>query len=548
MALLAGKRGKMKRLGFALAVGLALWPSFAGAQVELAATVDESGRVYVAEWNPGDGAFEAFRQIGNLRGSTARGVALADFDGDGDLDALSGVPNGANAFFYILENDDGEFTNFALASWLEGVGSYVMAIRAGDLNHDGRMDFVSVGNERWVGVHLADRSGGFVARRYDYGSAGRGLDLADFDGDGHLDLVNTRYSSGYVDLRPGVGDGTFGDPIRVGDAGSDPYGVATGDFDGDGHLDIFANDGAGGAITLWRGDGRLGFADGVAIPSLDHDNHGAFDAYDYDRDGDPDVVAVNYTGRRLLYAPNNGDGTFGPRVEVAAIPSNSIGVAAVPLPSSSAATASLGPATQTTDVGVEATFDASESAGVASWRLLTGDGRVTQADGAPREIDVTYAGEGTFLARLDAVDADGRHAITSAEVVVEGAPPTIDATPVAFGEDAARGGLWQVEIDGEAVAGDDFGVVGYRWMLPALTLDFEAEGLDGWRLEEGDWARVEDAPIAGAASLCQRNVGPNRTRILYEHVFGNDLEIELDVRLVAGAGEEVQILLEGASI
>jgi len=483
-----------------------------------------------------------------MGGGNVRGVALGDFDGDGDLDVLSGRSYSNSNYFYLLTNDGGELRSQALAGSMAGGANYVMDVTAGDLDHDGRLDFISHGNDGWVGFFLADGAGGFRQTRLDLGRNGRGLDLADFDGDGHLDLLRSRQGNGYVDVHPGVGDGTFEAAVRVGDAGSDPYGLAAGDFDGDGHLDVIANAGGNGDVTLWRGNGDRTFEAGEAVPSLDVNNHGAFDAFDYDEDGDPDVIIANYSHRRLLFFANNGDATFAAAVEVGTPSTNTLGVGAPPLPSASAAAPSLLPASQTVDVGAIATLEAQASAGVASWRLLTGDGRFIADDGAPGQIFVTYDAEGTFRPLLDAVDAAGVHRIEPAVIVAAGDPPAVDPTPIAFEEADAIGGLWQVEIDGESVTGDDFGVVDFRWTLPPLVEDFEAADLDGWTLTEGDWAREEVNPIAGAASLCQRNAGANRARILHDRHFNADFELDVDVRLLGGAGQEAQVLLEGRGI
>ena len=59
--------------------------------------------------------------------------------------------------------------------------------------------------------------------------------MADFDGDGKIDLVMA--NAGGVTVLLGNGTGSFKGPVSVA-AGSNPVGVAVGDFNGDGRRDV----------------------------------------------------------------------------------------------------------------------------------------------------------------------------------------------------------------------------------------------------------------------------------------------------------------------
>lgn len=80
--------------------------------------------------------------------------------------------------------------------------------------------------------------------------------LADFTGDGILDRIN----GGWVTVEPGLGDGTFADPIE---AGAWAHYWAVADFNGDGRLDLAtidsnsAGDNPLGSVLLGRGNGTF---------------------------------------------------------------------------------------------------------------------------------------------------------------------------------------------------------------------------------------------------------------------------------------------------
>lgn len=192
-----------------------------------------------------------------------------------------------------------------------------------------------------------------------------GLAIADFDGDGRLDLFFTcgrRLTPGdspVTDrLYAGNGDGTFRDRTReagVGDPGFS-LGCSVADVDGDGDLDLFVT--ADGPDRLYFNDGQGRFTERAAEAGVAGEGMSTGSAFlDADGDGDLDLYVAtyaheekesyppallrgiasywpprNYPGRADHFYENLGDGTFRNRSEASGIravePERGLGVIA----------------------------------------------------------------------------------------------------------------------------------------------------------------------------------------------------------------------------
>lgn len=160
----------------------------------------------------------------------------------------------------------------------------------------------------------------------------------DFNGDGKLDLAvanqgdGTTTNPGSVSILLGKGDGTFQPAVNY-PAGQSPNSIAVADFNGDGKLDLaVANQGIALAaidgsvsILLGKGDGTFQAAVDYAagkIPS-------SIAAGDFNSDGKPDLAVVNAPNYQtapqingnLSILLNVGDGTFQPAVDYQPCPS-----------------------------------------------------------------------------------------------------------------------------------------------------------------------------------------------------------------------------------
>lgn len=296
--------------------------------------------------NNADGTFESRTATAGFTAATlTNGVVSGDVDNDGDLDLYMTGATGETRNFLYLNDGTGFFTDVGTSPTVaiaNGVPRNGQGASFGDYNNDGYLDLVTadwgnpVANSQ---SRLLENRGGAQIGTFDDVTAAAGIDvyrksdterfsprLIDLDRDGHLDLA---IASDFMtsQLFWNNGDETFTDGTLPAGVGTDFNGMGStfGDYDGDGDLDWFITNitpdpnipsGFGGWNRLYRNDGNRQFTD-VTQQAGVRDSRWSWGTtfFDYDNDGDLDLVATNgYNGpgffndRTFLW--RNDDGVY----------------------------------------------------------------------------------------------------------------------------------------------------------------------------------------------------------------------------------------------
>jgi hypothetical protein len=310
----------------------------------------------------------------------APGVALFDYDNDGDLDVylVQGQPLVASAAASpgpsqdrLFRNDlatgpDGarrlKFVDVTAASAIAPRG-YGMGVAAGDVDNDGRVDLYltkfNAPNELWHNNGDGTFTDWSARTRTNHTSWSSSAAFVDVDRDGWLDLYVASYlryslandapcasAAGVRDYctpdsyQPLPGrlylnrrDGTFAD-FSVSSGIAREYGpglgLSTADFDGDGWMDIYvANDGKDNQLWMNRRNGTFentALLSGVALPVTGKAEASmGVDAGDFDDDGDEDLFVTELTGEGSNLFVNDGSGLFEDRSAASGLGPASLG-------------------------------------------------------------------------------------------------------------------------------------------------------------------------------------------------------------------------------
>jgi len=286
------------------------------------ATDTTTARITPIGANVGDRSFASVNLgVPNLQEAD---LAWGDYDGDGDLDAaVNGIDGTVNVTAIYRNDGNGTFTDIAAGLTDVAIGSVDWV----DYDRDGTLDLLVTGRDGSANPQtiLYRNDGGGTFTEVSAGLVDvSGSDAAwgDYNGDGYPDLVlaGNDGSGPRSVLYRNDGDGTF-TPVDAGLAGVEGAGLDWADYDGDGALDLVVagREDNGPSTILYHNDGGGQFSAeganliGVSTGGTDVEVGVGVEWGDYDADGDSDLIVTGLgDGGEEVAAiyRNDGGGTF----------------------------------------------------------------------------------------------------------------------------------------------------------------------------------------------------------------------------------------------
>jgi hypothetical protein len=299
-----------------------------------------------------DGGFQGFPNVPTFgAGEAGISVALADMNGDGNLDIVT-----SGGFFGVGAGFGEEASNLVTVLLGDGHGNFsvpkvyrtepsLVGLAAADLNGDGRPEIIAVSQDTDTAIvlkndgtgNLDGPSGAYVG----YIAGGQqgatnapysNFLVQDLNGDGKPDLAFVEAEQSYStpwEFTTMLNDGTghFGPATRtpMADFGNAPTDYILGDFRGTGRPDALVSaagyQGKPNADLIFlpnNGDGTFGNAQ-ISLMDLGISSLGLIAAGDFNKDGKLDFVATTFSANPAAGGPapfqlttflGNGDGTF----------------------------------------------------------------------------------------------------------------------------------------------------------------------------------------------------------------------------------------------
>ena len=271
----------------------------------------------------GQGAFHAAQGSPFPAGHLPNDIAIADMNNDGNADLV--IPNHQSPFLRVFLGDGHGSFHLAPGSPIDVHSNpHPHGIAVADFNTDGKLDAAtdSWGNNQ-IEIILGDGTGRLLTPGKFFPTGHRPyerLRIADFNHDGHPDIVTTNLDDSTVSILLGDGHGSlhsaFGSPFP---AGAKPWEVAIDDLNHDGNSDLaiipYQRDITGSkdnAVTVLLGDGRGGFhpMPGSPLPLGDCRGPNSIATGDIGGDGRHGIVVACAESRTLHIYQQSREGTF----------------------------------------------------------------------------------------------------------------------------------------------------------------------------------------------------------------------------------------------
>jgi hypothetical protein len=248
-------------------------------------------------------------------------IAIADLDGDGKLDFV--VTNDLSKILSIYRNTSA----LGIISFADNLdyltGAYPVDVAISDFDGDGRPD-IAVANSQnsSISIFKNNSTAGTIlfANRVDFSitSGSNSLTAGDFDNDGKPDLAAANYSSSSISVLKNistVGNISFANKVDF-STENNPLYISNADLNGDGKPELIISCFNSNNITIMQNSSILANVSFSSIAyDLGSDSNGA-SIGDLDGDGKPDLV-VSGSASKVYVLKNtglSGNISFGPKV------------------------------------------------------------------------------------------------------------------------------------------------------------------------------------------------------------------------------------------
>ncbi len=292
------------------------------------ADIDGDGNQDIVTASPGNNTIAWYKNIGNSGSFEPKiiitntlndtdYVSTSDINQDGDIDILSLSPSADQIVWFENLDGNGTFSNKNIINNTQDVPKTVIG---SDIDGDGDNDVIACsrydntiawyenvgGQGNFSGINIITSTADTAI----------GMDVADIDGDGDMDVVSDSSSivntpSWYRNMN---GEGTFGgEHIIV----SENYGlmlVKLADINNDGANDIVSMEFGGNTIAWFENLNGTGTFATKQIISTDVTHPIQVEIGDIDNDGNKDIVSVSTVDNKVAWYKNDGTGNFGSQI------------------------------------------------------------------------------------------------------------------------------------------------------------------------------------------------------------------------------------------